>query len=199
MFIACFAAGAAALMSVKRAAPSHAAGVESADDALAALLSARDAKPVAPALSRRGSLGALSAAAVTAFANAAAVDASGGATAGGAYLLRAKERYNARVVAGAKAVKAASGDDAAVAALFSAGDDGPLADLEAAGFLLANAFRINSTQNPDKILQVQKFKAFKKDADETAAFLKKKKKADAKASFEKSLASLDQYLLSVGL
>ena len=99
------------------------------------------------------------------------------------------------VVAGAKAFKAA-GDDA-TPALFA--EDGPLADLEAAGFLLANAFRINSTQNPDKIPQVKLFKAFKADADAVAAALKKKKKADAKAGMEKAQASLDAYLAGVGL
>ena len=67
------------------------------------------------------------------------MDASGGATAGGAYLLRAKERYNARVTEGAKAYKKSSD----IAALF-AEKDGALDDLEAAGFLLANAFRIGS-------------------------------------------------------
>ena len=63
----------------------------------------------------------------------------------------------------------------------------------------ANAFRINSTQNPDKIVQVQKFKAFKKDADACAALLKKKKKTDAAAAYDASLVSLDAYLSSVGL
>ena len=43
------------------------------------------------------------------------MDASGGATAGGAYLLRAKERYNARVAEGAKAYKKSSD----IAALFA--------------------------------------------------------------------------------
>jgi hypothetical protein len=147
-----------------------------------------------PFVSRKTFGTASIAAAATAFANVAAVDASGGATAGGAYLLRAKERYNARVLNGAKAYKGS----ADIAALF-AEKDGALDDLEAAGFLLANAFRINSTQNPDKIVQVQKFKAFKKDADACAALLKKKKKTEAKAAYDASLATLDEYLTSVGL
>ena len=161
------------------------------DDALANLRRAMAQKqPVS-----RKTFGATSiAAAVTAFARVAEVDASGGATAGGAYLLRAKERYNARVTEGAKAYKKSTD----IAALF-AEKDGALDDLEAAGFLLANAFRINSTQNPDKILQVQKFKAFKKDADACAALLKKKKKTDAAAAYDASLVSLDAYLSSVGL
>ena len=162
------------------------------DDALANL---RRVMAQQPAVSRKTFGTASIAAAVTAFARVAAVDASGGATAGGAYLLRAKERYNARVTEGAKAYKKSSGD---IAALF-AEKDGALDDLEAAGFLLANAFRINSTQNPDKIVQVQKFKAFKKDADACAALLKKKKKTDAAAAYDASLVSLDAYLSSVGL
>ena len=100
-------------------------------------------------------------------------------------------------MAGAKAFKAATSDEA-VAALF-AEKDGALDDLEAAGFLLANAFRINSTQNPDKIPQVKAFKAFKADADAVAAALKKKKKADAKAAMDKARVSLDAYLAGVGL
>jgi len=160
------------------------------DDALANLRRAMAEKPVS-----RKTFGTASiAAAVTAFARVAEVDASGGATAGGAYLLRAKDRYNARVTEGAKAYKKSKD----IAALF-AEKDGALDDLEAAGFLLANAFRINSTQNPDKILQVQKFKAFKKDADACAALLKKKKKTDAAAAYDASLVSLDAYLSSVGL
>ena len=161
------------------------------DDALANL---RRAMAQQPAMTRKTFGTASIAAAVTAFARVAEVDASGGATAGGAYLLRAKERYNARVTEGAKAYKKSSD----IAALF-AEKDGALDDLEAAGFLLANAFRINSTQNPDKIVQVQKFKAFKKDADACAALLKKKKKTDAAAAYDASLVSLDAYLSSVGL
>ena len=46
---------------------------------------------------------------------------------------------------------------------------------------------------------MQKFKAFKKDADDATAFLKKKKKADAKASLEKTSESLAPYLAAVGL
>ncbi|CAH0371328.1 unnamed protein product [Pelagomonas calceolata] len=162
------------------------------DDALANLRRAMAQKPAA--VSRKTFGTASIAAAVTAFARVAEVDASGGATAGGAYLLRAKERYNARVTEGAKAYKKSTD----IAALF-AEKDGALDDLEAAGFLLANAFRINSTQNPDKIVQVQKFKAFKKDADACAALLKKKKKTDAAAAYDASLVSLDAYLSSVGL
>ena len=53
-------------------------------------------------------------------------------------------------------------------------------------FIRTVHIRINSTQNPDKIVQVQKFKAFKKDADACAALLKKKKKTEAKAAYDAS-------------
>lgn len=185
------AAAALCITATALIAPQRAPTTAATDEALVAL---RRAMVQKPAVSRKSFGAASVAAAVSAFANVAAVDASGGATAGGAYLLRAKERYNARVLAGAKAYKGA----ADIGALF-AEKDGALDDLEAAGFLLANAFRINSTQNPDKIVQVQKFKAFKKDADACAAFLKKKKKADAKAAYDASLVTLDVYLKGVGL
>ncbi|KAJ8603082.1 hypothetical protein CTAYLR_006685 [Chrysophaeum taylorii] len=152
-----------------------------------------------PAVGRRELLGG--SAAALALARVAAVDASGGATAGGAYLLRAKERYNARVVAGAKdfrALKASvDGGDATAMTDFFAGDS--FEDLCAAGFLLSNAFRINSTQNPDKIFQVQKFKAFKKEADTVTAALKKKKIPDATAAYARASAALDDYMNAVGL
>ena len=99
-----------------------------------------------------------------------------------------------RVTAGAKAFKGAADLDA-----FFKEKDGALDDLEAAGFLLANAFRINSTQNPAKIVQVQKYTAFKKDADAVAALLKKKKKADVPAAMDAAKASLDIYLASVDI
>jgi len=70
-------------------------------------------------------------------------------------------------------------------------------DLCAAGFLLSNAFRSNSTQNPDKILQVKKFKAFQKEADGVAAALKKRKLD--KEGFARALEALDDYMASVDL
>ena len=93
------------------------------DDALANL---RRAMAQKQPVSRKTFGTASVAAAVTAFARVAEVDASGGATAGGAYLLRAKERYNARVAEGAKAYKKSTD----LAALF-AEKDGALDDLEA--------------------------------------------------------------------
>ena len=85
------------------------------DDALANL---RRAMAQKQPVSRKTFGTASVAAAVTAFARVAEVDASGGATAGGAYLLRAKERYNARVTEGAKAYKKSTD----LAALFAEKD-----------------------------------------------------------------------------
>jgi len=70
---------------------------------------------------------------------------------------------------------------------------------QAAAFLLSNAFRINSTQNPDKIPQVQKFKAFKAAADAIPASLKKKKMAAVQQAYAQATDLLDVYLDSVGL
>jgi hypothetical protein len=89
--------------------------------------------------------------------------ASGGATAGGAYLLSAKQRYNERVKAGAagflrleKSLK--ENDVEALRSYFSGADDAPSGtwkDLTAAGYLLANAFRRNSAAAPDTLPSVQ--------------------------------------------
>ena len=151
-------------------------------------------------LTRRDVFGAGSAA-LAAFALVEQVDASGGATAGGAYLIRAKERYGSRVAAGAKEFKAAkaaveAGDSKSLSPLFA--KDAAYDDLLAAGYLLANAFRINSTQNPDKIPQVQKFKKFKAAADALPAALKKNKKVPAD-SYATASELLDDFLSSVGL
>lgn len=139
--------------------------------------------------------------AAAAFARVSRVDASGGATAGGAYLLRAKERYNARVEAGAKDFRAAissvkAGNAEAMSAYFG-GES--YQDLCSAGFLLSNAFRSNSTQSPDKIPQVKKFKAFQKEADAVVAALKKRKTTEAQEAYARALEALDTYMQSVGL
>ena len=86
--------------------------------------------------------------------------ASGGATAGGAYLLSAKQRYNERVLAGVKgflglqsALEAGNID--ALRVYFTNEDTGSWKDLTAAGYLLANAFRRNSTAAPDSLPSVK--------------------------------------------
>ena len=88
------------------------------------------------------------------------VHASGGATAGGAYLLSAKQRYNDRVKAGSKAFLALrpaidGGDLDAIRPYFSREDSGNWNDFSAAGYLLANAFRRNSSAAPDSLPSVK--------------------------------------------
>jgi len=130
--------------------------------------------------------------------------ASGGATAGGAYLIRAKQRYSARVTKGAEAYMGL-GDAVAsgklTAAPFFAGDkNSPAEDFLGAAFLLANAFRSNSTASPDTLPTVRKFKAFMKEYEATLALAKKKNNVDATvASYDRSVALLKEYLASVEL
>ena len=88
------------------------------------------------------------------------VFASGGATAGGAYLLSAKQRYNDRVTAGVQGFLALggpleSGDLGPVKTFFGEEDKGSWKDLSTAGYLLANAFRRNSTAAPDSLPAVK--------------------------------------------
>lgn len=82
-------------------------------------------------------------------------EASGGATAGGAYLLSAKQRYNARVKEAIKGLldaqaALAEGNSKPAKAYFSSEDGGSWKDLTAAGYLLSNAFRRSSTTAPDR-------------------------------------------------
>jgi hypothetical protein len=89
-----------------------------------------------------------------------ASNASGGATAGGAYLLSAKQRYNDRVKAGIKGFLAlgpsiASGDFDAIRPYFLQEDVGGWKDFATAAYLLANAFRRNSTAAPDSLPSVK--------------------------------------------
>ena len=70
--------------------------------------------------------------------------ASGGATAGGAYLLSAKQRYNERVTAGCKTFLNLDGDVDKLNSFFSTADVGGWEDFSAAGYLLSNAFRTSS-------------------------------------------------------
>ena len=86
---------------------------------------------------------------------------SGGATAGGVYLLSAKQRYNKRVTSGLKAFLALDVNDiSAVNAFFETKDEGGWEDLSAAAYLLANAFRTNSSKAPDSLPSVKSWKAF---------------------------------------
>lgn len=87
-------------------------------------------------------------------------NASGGATAGGAYLLSAKQRYNERVKASVQGLLSAadglkSGDSKAAKTYFESEEGGSYKDLTAAGYLLSNAFRRNSTAAPDSLPSVK--------------------------------------------
>lgn len=89
-----------------------------------------------------------------------AAHASGGATAGGAYLLSAKQRYNERVTKGvtnflALGPKLEAGSLEEANTYFSCNDAGCWSDLSAAGYLLANAFRRSASTNPDSLPAVK--------------------------------------------
>lgn len=86
--------------------------------------------------------------------------ASGGATAGGAYLLSAKQRYNDRVIKGLKgylgleaSLKGGSVEQANQ--YFASEEVGTWGDLSTAAYLLANAFRRSSTTAPDSLPSVK--------------------------------------------
>jgi hypothetical protein len=86
--------------------------------------------------------------------------ASGGATAGGAYLLSAKQRYNERVKATLKGFVGLqpfleSGSISEVKTYFESDEVGAWADGSSAGYLLANAFRRNSSAAPDTLPSVK--------------------------------------------
>ena len=95
--------------------------------------------------------------------------ASGGATAGGAYLLSAKQRYNERVKASIQGLLALegslkNGDSKPAKAYFESEDGGSWKDLTSAGYLLSNAFRRNSTTPPDSLPAVKVSLTFYQDA-----------------------------------
>jgi hypothetical protein len=130
--------------------------------------------------------------------------ASGGATAGGAYLLSAKQRYNSRVTAGIKAFLALSapleGGSIAEAKAFLANDEeGGWGDLKAAGYLLSNAFRTSSTKPPDSLPSVQAWKAFQSEVDKMQKAADKKSKSGVADAYKKAEAALDTYLERVEL
>mmetsp|Transcript_7129 Transcript_7129/g.11648 ORF Transcript_7129/g.11648 Transcript_7129/m.11648 type:complete len:213 (-) Transcript_7129:1125-1763(-) len=126
--------------------------------------------------------------------------ASGGATAGGAYLLSAKQRYNKRVTAGLKAFLSLDLNDiSAVAAFFETKDEGGWEDLSAAAYLLANAFRTNSSKAPDSLPSVKSWKAFAKDVDLLQRGLAKKDMGKVASSYKNAEEKLDEYLANVEL
>jgi hypothetical protein len=86
--------------------------------------------------------------------------ASGGATAGGVYLLSAKQRYNSRVTKGVIGFLSLggsleSGNIEDARNFFKSEEDGNWKDFSAAAYLLANAFRRNSAQAPDTLPSVK--------------------------------------------
>eukprot|EP00970_Alexandrium_tamarense_P000038 scaffold6_cov190-Alexandrium_tamarense.AAC.34 len=130
--------------------------------------------------------------------------ASGGATAGGAYLLSAKQRYNNRVIAGVKAFLALDSRDLSqVDAFFSTTEEGGWEDLSGAGYLLANAFRTSSTKAPDNLPSVKasitKWKAFAKDVELLKKALSKKDGETTFAAYKTAVEKLDAYLEEVEL
>mmetsp|Transcript_120456 Transcript_120456/g.236766 ORF Transcript_120456/g.236766 Transcript_120456/m.236766 type:complete len:205 (-) Transcript_120456:44-658(-) len=131
-------------------------------------------------------------------------NASGGATAGGAYLLSAKQRYNERVkesirglLSAEKSLAAGNSQDAK--AFFASEDAGSWKDLTTAGYLLSNAFRRNSTAAPDSLPSVKKYKAFAAEVENLQKLLKKKGAEAASAEFPKVEAALDAWLSEVEL
>eukprot|EP00977_Amphora_coffeiformis_P024984 scaffold17828_cov168-Amphora_coffeaeformis.AAC.1 len=124
--------------------------------------------------------------------------ASGGATAGGAYLLSAKQRYNERVKAGVKGfvgIKSAleAGDVAALRGYFANEETGGWKDFTSA------AFRRNSTAAPDSLPSVKAWKKFAGAVEGIAKALKKKDTKGAIASYTEALGLLDEYLKQVEL
>jgi len=130
---------------------------------------------------------------------------SGGATAGGAYLLSAKRRYYDRVktsvlglIRVADGLK--NGDSAIAKDFFSSETDGSWNDLTAAGYLLSNAFRRSASTNPDSLPAVKKYKAFVKEVNNFQKVLKKKGAAAAAEEFSNNVeVALDAWLSEIQL
>ena len=125
--------------------------------------------------------------------------ASGGATAGGAYLLSAKQRYNERVTAGCKAFLNLDGDVEKTNAFFSTADVGGWEDFSAAGYLLSNAFRTSSTKPPDALPSVRKWKSYAKEMELLKRATAKKDAEKIQATYKDAVEKLDAYLEAVEL
>lgn len=111
-------------------------------------------------LSRRSILGNAALATAGLLLNTNPAVASGGATAGGVYLLSAKQRYNDRVKAAMKGFiglrkSLEGGSIEELKEYFSTEDVGGWKDGSAAGYLLANAFRRTSSAAPDTLPSVK--------------------------------------------
>lgn len=137
---------------------------------------------------------------VSAFLSSSPAQASGGATAGGAYLLSAKQRYNKRVLAGIKSFLSLDASDLGqVNAYFASSEEGGWEDLSAAGYLLSNAFRTSSTKAPDALPSVKKWKAFAKEIELLKLASSKKNKEKVVSAYSSASEKLDAYLDAVEL
>ena len=133
-----------------------------------------------------------------------AAQASGGATAGGAYLLSAKQRYNDRVTQGVTNFKQLgsaidSGNLDALRNFFATEDVGGWKDFSSAGYLLANAFRRSSSTAPDSLPSVKGWKAYAASVENMTKALKKKDTAGASKAYQDAIQALNAYLELVEL
>jgi hypothetical protein len=118
---------------------------------------------------------------------------------------QAKQRYNDRVNAGVLGflgIRSAleQGDiDAVRNAFFDNENVGQWKDFSAAGYLLANAFRRNSTAPPDSLPSVKSWKAFAGRVESMTKALKKKDTKSALVAYQDALTALDEYLEKVEL
>jgi len=136
--------------------------------------------------------------------NPRAAQASGGATAGGAYLLSAKKRYYERVKASVSGLLQSvdglqKGDSKIADEYFSSEADGSWKDLTSAGYLLSNAFRRSSSTAPDSLPAVKKYKAFAKTVENFQKVLKKKGATAAVDTFPSVEVALDEWLSEIEL
>jgi len=136
--------------------------------------------------------------------NANTANASGGATAGGAYLLSAKQRYNERVIEGVHQFLSLESSlqkgSVAEATVFFEGDEkGTWKDTKAAGYLLANAFRRSSSTAPDKLPSVKAWKKFAAGVEAIQKPVSKKKAKLSLEAFLKAKEFLEPYLEEVDL
>ena len=128
---------------------------------------------------------------------------SGGATAGGAYLIRAKSRYSERVKRGATSffeLRHAVENGALLKDPFlQGGKDSAFEDFTSASYLLANAWRSNSTTPPDSLPTVKKFKFFMKCWEDVKKESKNKKTEAALSSYDAAVDALKIFMASVEL
>jgi hypothetical protein len=117
--------------------------------------------------------------------------------------LRAKQRYASGVSSGATGFfalgDAVASGDLLQDPFFVGGKDSPAEDFLAKAFLLANAFRSNSSAAPDSLPTVKAFKKFVAEFDKLRELSKKKKTEAAVESYNKAVELLKVYMKSVQL